>query len=130
MMNPNRRCPLNVPSNATRSALAPNPPARTSRTRANTCPHGSDCPRLLGRLRALDFSLAETILYLDAYPESKRALAHYHKLLSERDQIKESLAQSCRPVTAYENLSQDSWDWIKGPWPWENAANESLKGED
>ena len=29
----------------------------------------------------------------------------------------------CGPMTMYGNVSRDSWDWVKGPWPWEPDAN-------
>lgn len=83
------------------------------------------CARLLQRLQMLDFSLTDTILYLDAYPDSQEALAHYHSLLTERETIHRALATQCQmPITAWENESTDSWNWIRYPWPWEFRANE------
>ena len=82
------------------------------------------CKALHRRLQALDFSIIDTVLYLNAYPDSKEALAYYQKLIAERDSLKMGLAQTCRtPVTSFDNASADSWDWIKGPWPWEASAN-------
>lgn len=83
-----------------------------------------NCKALLHRLQALDFSIIDTILYLNAYPESAEALAYYHKLISERDALKTSLGHHCNmPVTGFENASAQSWDWVEGPWPWEASAN-------
>lgn len=82
------------------------------------------CKALLHRLQALDFSIIDTVLYLNAYPDCREALAYYQKLVSERDALKKGMAQTCRtPVTNFENDSAESWDWIKGPWPWEASAN-------
>ncbi|MBQ8331370.1 MAG: spore coat protein CotJB [Clostridia bacterium] len=79
---------------------------------------------LLHRLQALDFSIVDTILYLDAYPHCKDALNYYHKLVGERDALKLALAKTHnRPMTGFENASNDSWDWTNGPWPWEASAN-------
>ena len=76
------------------------------------------------KLQALDFSIYETVLYLDAYPHSAEALSYYHKLIAEREALCRSLAEGCgMPVTNLENASTGSWDWIQGPWPWEAAAN-------
>jgi len=84
----------------------------------------SACKALLHRLQALDFSIIDTVLYLNAYPDSREALAYYQKLVAERDSLKMGMAQTCHsPVTAFENASTDSWDWINGPWPWEASAN-------
>lgn len=86
--------------------------------------NGASCQALLRRLQALDFSIVDTVLYLDAYPDCQNALDYYRKLVSERDALKRSLAENCkRPVTNFENASNDAWDWTNGPWPWEAAAN-------
>ncbi len=82
------------------------------------------CQALMRRLQALDFSIVDTVLYLDAYPHSKEALDYYHKLLSERAELSSRLAETCRrPVTCMENASRDTWNWVDGPWPWDPRAN-------
>ena len=74
-------------------------------------------------LRAIDFALVETALYLDAYPDSSEALGYYHKLLAERKSLMADYTQHCGPLTQYDNASQSSWQWVKTPWPWEHEAN-------
>ena len=74
-------------------------------------------------LRAIDFALVETTLYLDSYPDSCEALAYYHKLLAERQSLADDYAQDCGPLTHRDNTSQTSWQWVKTPWPWEHEAN-------
>lgn len=83
----------------------------------------SECCRVREKLRAIDFALVETTLYLDAYPNCAEALAYYHKLLAERHALAESYTQTCGPLTACDNTSQTSWQWVKTPWPWELDAN-------
>ena len=86
--------------------------------------NGASCQALLRRLQALDFSIVDTVLYLDAYPDCQNALDYYQALVSERDALNRSLAETCkRPTTHFENASNDAWDWTNGPWPWEAAAN-------
>ena len=88
------------------------------------CHMGDDCKAIARRLQKIDFSIVVTILYLDAYPECKKALEYYHKLLSERDALRSALASKCkRPMSPIENDSDCSWDWISSPWPWEASAN-------
>ena len=82
------------------------------------------CAAKLKRLRALDFALQETVLYLDAYPQSRQALRYYHKLIKEREQLMADYQSHCGPLTMYGNVNQNDWDWIKGPGPWEPDANE------
>ena len=76
------------------------------------------------RLKKIDFSIIDTVLYLDAYPNCKKALSYYHKLKAEREAVVEALSKSCNmPVTSFENSSEDKWHWIESPWPWEHADN-------
>jgi spore coat protein JB len=87
-----------------------------------SCNNG-DCKERLALLRAIDFAIQETVLYLDAYPNCAEALAYYHKLIEERRQVMEYYEQKCGPLTFYGNVSKSSWDWTDGPWPWEADAN-------
>lgn len=87
----------------------------------------NNCTAKLSKLRALDFALQETVLYLDAYPENNQALRYYHQLIKERKELMEDYQTNCGPLTMYGNTSQSTWDWIKGPWPWQPEANEREK---
>lgn len=85
--------------------------------------NGNDCKALLKKIREIDFALQETVLYLDAYPNNRRALAYYQKMKAEREMAVAAYEASCGPLTMYGNDSATSWDWINGPWPWEAEAN-------
>ena len=82
-----------------------------------------DTRALMKKLQMVDFAIVETVLYLDAYPESKPALAYYHKLLSDRERLMESLAKAGKPINLMCNADTESWNWTNGPWPWELDAN-------
>lgn len=76
------------------------------------------------KLQTVDFSIIDTVLYLNAYPDSCEALKYYHKLKEERKGIMEALSQSCdMPITNFENANTDKWVWTDSPWPWELSAN-------
>lgn len=94
---------------------------RMQRNQANGM--NRSCKDQMDLLRAIDFAIQETVLYLDAYPSNAKALAYYHKLIEQRRQVMEYYEQSCGPVTMYGNRSNTSWDWISDPWPWEADAN-------
>jgi spore coat protein JB len=85
-------------------------------------PIQNDCSRLMQQLREIDFSIVETALYLDAYPEQPQALEYYHRLIQERKKLMDAYQNSCGPLSIYGNQSQGSWDWVKTPWPWEADA--------
>ncbi len=77
-------------------------------------------------LRAIDFAINDTVLYLDAYPDCRQALDYYHRLIAQRKAILEKYQGQCPPMTFYGNESRDSWDWTMTPWPWEPDANEDI----
>ncbi len=81
------------------------------------------CKKQLDTLRAIDFAIQETVLYLDAYPNHPEALEYYHALIAQREKLTAAYESSCGPLTIYQNRSRSSWDWVKGPWPWEADAN-------
>ena len=71
------------------------------------------------RLQIIDFALQELILYLDMYPDCRRALQKYHALKAEREQLVRILQESGVPITAFGVENQERWDWTDAPWPWE-----------
>ncbi|MBQ7353303.1 MAG: spore coat protein CotJB [Clostridia bacterium] len=73
--------------------------------------------RLMKELQTYSFAAHEALLYLDAYPESKEALAYYNKFKKLENQIKNEYEAKYGPVTS-PNEAQ-SWQWNKGPWPWQ-----------
>lgn len=83
----------------------------------------NDAKRLMEKLRALDFSLTETALYLDAYPACKAALDYYHKLCEQRDTLAHEYERRFGPLTQRGNENKTAWDWTKTPFPWEYDAN-------
>ena len=83
----------------------------------------SNCCRERETLRAINFAIQETVLFLDAYPCHPEALKYYHALVEQREKLLASYQKHCGPMTMYGNTSRDSWDWVKGPWPWETEAN-------
>lgn len=90
----------------------------------NGCSLNTDCKGLLRKLQMIDFAIVDTVLYLDAYPECSKALSHYNKLICEREGVRKALSEKCKhPMSSFENASNDTWDWIGSPWPWEASAN-------
>ena len=81
-----------------------------------------NCRVLMDRLRAVDFALNETVLYLDAYPTCDEAMSFYKQLVTERKQLVEAYETEYGPLTMYGNVA-NTWDWAEGPWPWEAEAN-------
>ncbi len=88
--------------------------------RPNTCCNSShNGASLLKKIQEIDFSIYETVLYLDAYPDCREALAYYHTLLAQRKALMCQYEREVGPLSAFGNQSQTSWDWVKSPWPWQ-----------
>lgn len=90
-----------------------------SRNACPVCQSGRNNDSLLLRIQRLKFSLDETVLFLDAYPNNAEALSFYHAMLDKLNSLIDEYESTYGPLTAYGNKSKNSWDWIKGPWPWE-----------
>ena len=76
------------------------------------------------KLQAIDFSMVDTILYLDAYPDCEEALKYFKSLKAEREKLlAEMKSAGCAPITAASSSADGKWDWTNSPWPWENEAN-------
>lgn len=82
-----------------------------------------NCKDTMQKLRAVDFALVETALFLDGYPDNAEALAYYHELKKKREELYKAYTTSCGPLTIFTNESDSSWSWAKTPWPWELDAD-------
>ena len=78
---------------------------------------------LLNILRAIDFAIYDTVLYLDAYPDSREALCYYNNLIEDRAIVRTEYQKKFGPLTAFENQCATEWQWVNDPWPWEADAN-------
>ena len=74
---------------------------------------------LLRRLQEVSFALYDTILYLDAYPYCRKALAHYHDLIDLKKKLQAEYESQYGPITVFGNENKNAWDWTTTPWPWE-----------
>lgn len=75
---------------------------------------------LLSRIITCDFVLAETALFLDTHPDCAEALAFYKKYLDMRKSANEDYTSKYGMLTANDYNGENNWQWVKGPWPWEN----------
>ena len=96
-------------------------------SRSGSCGCGGDerssCKKLMEQIRAVDFALYETVLYLDVYPHSCDALETYHKLKSQSEALHREYESTCGPLSAFGNQSTTSWDWMSKPFPGEYDAD-------
>lgn len=74
--------------------------------------------KALRQLQIYSFMVYDTLLYLDAYPESKEALNAYNKYKALEAKAKAEYESKYGAITAPQ--ATGSWEWTKGPWPWQN----------
>lgn len=82
-----------------------------------------DCKTLLNQIRALDFALLETGLYLNAYPCEEEAIAYFETTRTARDAAVAEYERHYGPLKMASGVHDNKWVWTKGPWPWECEAN-------
>ena len=88
------------------------------------CGGAGDCKALLYKLQQVEFALVDVGLYLDIYPENKKAKEYFARLSEERETLVKTLAVKChRPMTIYDTRGCEEWEWINSPWPWDTSAN-------
>lgn len=78
---------------------------------------------LLKKIRAEDFALYETVLFLDAHPRDEKALAYYASRKEAAEKLRNEFTRKYGPLTVYDVCDKTCWRWIEGPWPWEREAN-------
>ena len=77
---------------------------------------------LLFNILMYKFALKELNLYLDNYPNNNQMLNLYKKYLTEEKKLCDQYEKTYGPLTT-DSLNHDnnSWKWIKSPWPWEGT---------
>lgn len=77
---------------------------------------------LLYNILMYKFALTELDLYLDTHPNDSQMLNLYNKYLSEEKRLCDQFEKNYGPLTIdSDNLGNNSWKWIKSPWPWEGT---------
>ena len=75
--------------------------------------------KLASKLKAVDFAIVETALYLDAYPKCREALKLYSSLCKEREDLIKEYEAVAGPLNIFGNANCETWKWVDTPWPWQ-----------
>ena len=90
--------------------------------RRNSSSNNYSRESLLQDIRELEFAAVELNLYLDNNPNDRRALAHYNRVSNVLLSLKERYEKKYGQLLHFgfsQNNDNCSWNWTKGPWPWE-----------
>ena len=82
----------------------------------------NDKKALLNEIRALDFALLETGLYLNAY-DCEEAKDYFKMTQDKREQLVHEYETNYSPLRMENGMKNGHWQWHQGPWPWESEAN-------
>lgn len=77
---------------------------------------------LLHDVQKTGFALLEANLYLNAYPECPEALEYFAEMKAQHAEARSAYEKHCGPLTAT-SCENESWQWVKTPWPWELGVN-------
>ena len=61
----------------------------------------------------------EINLYLDTHPKNQRMIQLYHEYVDKANQARENFEKEFGPLFVTNSQSENNFDWIKGPWPWD-----------
>lgn len=71
-------------------------------------------------IQMLDFTINDLNLYLDLYPNDKKAYSMFKKLVEECLEKKREYSSIYGPLTM-DNVA-DEYEWSTGVWPWEEGG--------
>jgi spore coat protein JB len=74
--------------------------------------------KMMKQIQAYSFACYDALLYLDSHPQSKCAMEYYNKHKALEKKAMYEYEKHFGPVTA--PTEAYSWEWTKGPWPWQN----------
>lgn len=79
------------------------------------------------KIYELDFAIHELVLYLDSHPTCKKGLELLREYRNKRMELIALFEQNFGKyiVTAHDAPAEGCWEWLKGPWPWENNFMEA-----
>lgn len=80
------------------------------------------CPR--SELQALSFVVQELGLYLDTHPTDAEAFTLFQNYTALLEQGRKAFQEKIGPLTQLDAAQDESYTWINGPWPWQNADTE------
>ena len=78
---------------------------------------------MLKQVQCYNFAAYDMLLYLDTHPEDKKAFKMFQELVKKTNELKCEFEKNFGPLSQFRTASQDSFNWLDNPWPWEKEAN-------
>ena len=84
---------------------------------------------LLKMITALDFYIIDLHLYLNTHPTDSEAIMLYNNCVIKVKELREEYNKMFGMLLANNSTSNQPWQWIENPWPWQKKFNFELKEE-
>lgn len=78
---------------------------------------------MLKQIQCYNFAAYDMLLYLDTHPEDKKAFKMFQELVNKTNELKRVFEEEFGPLSQFATASQDCFNWLNSPWPWEKEAN-------
>ena len=77
---------------------------------------------LLLEIMELSFAINDLNLYLDLHPEDSKMLKKFNELVEKSCKCEMEYVKKYGPSEVIDNTSDEKFEWIKNPWPWDNEG--------
>lgn len=85
---------------------------------------------LLQKIMELDFYIVDLHLYLNTHPDDGEAIQMYNDAVLQNRELRAQYSEKYGMLMSNHCVSVTPWQWIDSPWPWQKAANFTLKEDD
>ena len=75
--------------------------------------------KLFACITATSFVLDDLRLFLDTHPTDQAALEYWKRMDRIRNEAVEEYTKCYGPMNSYMVDSENKWEWVRDPWPWE-----------
>lgn len=77
---------------------------------------------LLKQIMEVDFMIKDLNLYLNTHPCCEKAMCLFNDFQKKSKKLREIYSENYGPLKIEDNLGNETWEWIKSPWPWERMV--------
>lgn len=80
----------------------------------------SDREQMMRDVQMQHLALEDVILYLDSHPADRDALNYFSNIRTKNDEAMSAFESKYGTLTSDRAGGAGRWNWVDGPWPWEN----------
>ena len=78
----------------------------------------------LRQLQAANFAAYDMLLYLDTHANDRKAFNIFKSLVEKTNRLKKAYETDYGPLSAYNSIYSNEFNWLDNPWPWDKEAND------